>query len=108
MALIDSRSMRGCLLITIFLLTYGHISQRSIVVFFKSNQVIQEMHLQITEMSERCSELVSKEKVEACYCQYCGLTHSLPTKFGRLSVLKTLFGFYEANKSRKKNRKKVL
>ena len=55
--------------------------------FFKSIQVIQEMHLKITEMSERCSELVSKEKVEACCCQCCGLTYYLQQNLADLAIV---------------------
>ena len=45
------------------------------------------MHLKITEMSERCSELVSKEKVEACCCQCCGLTYYLQQNFADLAIV---------------------
>lgn len=45
------------------------------------------MHLKITEMSERCSELVSKEKVEACCCQCCGLTYYLQQNLADLAIV---------------------
>lgn len=58
-------------------------------------------------MSERCSELVSKDKVEACCCQCCGLTYYLQQNladFNSDSVLQTLWGFMKPTiQERKKN-----